>query len=287
MLDQKNGKVLKRKESAEGDSLGPPEGQPMRKKKKLVGVLREKFYPAESGDQASFLQELGNADSSNVTEREKVFRAHRNTIQVLFNQSEDGFSCVPGFFDHPVHCQLHFQYLAEMSLLQNVEDELGILMDQVKKVLHVWCRTEASRQRMEVAKTKSLELQGSKIPLYVALLRELTLVWHKNFGGLIRITGEEESSGPHILCREGKCAMSFDIHVEKKKVLEDLTFTSAIASFFHIIFILQLKYPEEAEAVTILLQRKVAKVDEEGKNIRLFKSLNLGLGQNLLGSDTE
>jgi hypothetical protein len=47
-------------------------------------------------------------------------------------------------------------------------------------------------------------------------------------------------------------------------MLIGMTLPAAIASFFHVAFIGQLKYPPEGEAVAILLQRRLAKVDEEG-----------------------
>lgn len=61
-------------------------------------------------------------------------------------------------------------------------------------------------------------------------------------------------------------AMEFNFHMEQKKVLTGMTLANAIASFFHITFIDQLKYPPKVEAVAILLQRWLAKVNEEGKN---------------------
>ena len=46
IIDKKAGKTIKRKERAEDDDTEMM-SQPLRKKKKLVGVLREKFYPHE------------------------------------------------------------------------------------------------------------------------------------------------------------------------------------------------------------------------------------------------
>jgi hypothetical protein len=266
MVDQQNGKTLKKKERTEDQDL-VVQGQPRQKKKrKLVGVLREKFYPTDNRN-ASLLEDLKNVDAADLSAREKVFSEHRDAIQILFNQSVNILSCVPGFFDDYTHCRHHFEHLAGMSLVQNVVDELDTQMGFVKKVLNVWCRTEVSKNRLEAGIMKSVEFHGSKIPEYVALLRELNQVWHKNLGGLFRVPAEKESNSPHILCREVSGAMYFDIHVEQTKVLKDLTLANAIASFFHIVFIGQLKYPDEGDAVATFLQRRVAKVDEKGMTV--------------------
>jgi len=45
----------------------------------------------------------------------------------------------------------------------------------------------------------------------------------------------------------------------------DLNFNEAVASFLHLCFVGNLKYPEEAESVAVWLQRKVAGMDEPGK----------------------
>jgi hypothetical protein len=116
-------------------------------------------------------------------------------------------------------------------------------------------------------------LQGSKIPLYVCLLRELTHIWHQKLGGLVRFPNEEEPNSLHLLCveRQGGDTV-FDIHLEQRKVLSGMTLTTAVASFFHVAFIGQLRYPREGEAVAILLQRRLAKVDPEGRRKMLSGS---------------
>jgi hypothetical protein len=59
--------------------------------------------------------------------------------------------------------------------------------------------------------------------------------------------------------------------MEQRKILSGMTLTAAIASF-HISFIGQLKYPTKGAAVAIVLQRKFAKVDEEGEQSYFFKN---------------
>jgi len=77
---------------------------------------------------------------------------------------------------------------------------------------------------------------------------------HQDLRGFVCFVVEEPNS-PHLLCRELPGAMEFDFHMEQKKVLTGMTLARAIASFFHITFIDQLKYPPKVETVAILLQR--------------------------------
>jgi hypothetical protein len=262
LVDQKNGKERKRAEIR--DDAAENLGQHTRRKKILIGVQREKFYPPGSPDLPELLAALRTVDVHDAGARESVYSDYRNGIQLIFVHAQTCFSCVPGFFDDPIHSRNHFEYLAGMSLQKNVEQDLDLQFDLVKRVVGVWCNTEATRKRMEVAATMCMEQQGSRIPEYVAVARELTLFWHKNLCGLFRYPSEEELSNPHILCREAAGSMRFDIHTNQQKIFQDLTLSSAISSFFHVIFISQLKYPPEGEAVAILLQRRLARVDEKG-----------------------
>jgi hypothetical protein len=43
-----------------------------------------------------------------------------------------------------------------------------------------------------------------------------------------------------------------------------------VAAFFHVAFVGNLRYPDEAEAVAIWLQRKVAGINEPGDKLLLF-----------------
>jgi hypothetical protein len=262
-LDSMNGKTVKRKEATEQGEVVP--GQQKRQKKRLIGVVRVRFYPPKDTDVAPFLQALDAIEDNTVAARENVYKDHREAVQRIFNLSPDIKTCVTGFFDDPIHCQTHFEYLAETSILDTVEGNFSDQFDDIQSVLNVWARTEASKQRMEAARVRCLELQGSKIPLYVCFLRELTQTWHQKLGGFVRFPDEEEMNSPHLLCVERPGDMVFDIHLEQRKVLSGMKLTTAIASFFHLAFIGQLKYPPEGEAVAILLQRKLAKVDPEGK----------------------
>jgi hypothetical protein len=112
---------------------------------------------------------------------------------------------------------------------------------------------------------RSADQPDSAVPGQVGLLRELTRYWHKNLAGYIRQPGEREPVGLHLVYHHHRLPPAFDLHAEGKTILGCLTLAEAIAAFFHIALIGQLKYPLEGEAVALLLQRRVAKVDPEGR----------------------
>jgi len=97
--------------------------------------------------------------------------------------------------------------------------------------------------------------------------------FHKRLDRLIQFPGEHKSNSVHIVCQEFSDPLLFDVHFEQKKVLEDLSYPCALVFFQHyLIFIGQRKYPSEAEAVAIVLQRRVAKI-EEGKDNKITHSV--------------
>jgi hypothetical protein len=263
IIDKRNGKDLKRKEIPDVPEVVP--GEQKRKKKKVVGVIRHRFFPDKnSKDDVALLDALRHLESSDPCDRERVYEKNRVGVQLLFIKSLDILSCVPRFFESPVHCQKHFEYLGGTNVLENIQSDMSEQFEVVKSVVEVWCTSEASKLRMEAAELRSKEIQGSQVPVYVGLLRELSYFWHQDLGGFIRFPEEAEPNCPHLLCRELRGTTEFDFHLEQKKVLRGMTFPVALASFFHIVFIGQLKYPPKGESVAILLQRRLAKVDEEG-----------------------
>ena len=101
----------------------------------------------------------------------------------MFNKSSDILSCIPGFFDSPIHCLKHLEYLSGTSLVENIKSDFSQQFDLLKTVLAVWCRTEAFKMRMEAAELRCKDLHGSRIPLYVDLLRERSCIriWEDSF----------------------------------------------------------------------------------------------------------
>lgn len=138
----------------------------------------------------------------------------------------------------------------------------------MQKVLPKLASYKDFNDNMEKADAKSKEYNNSSIPERVCLLRELNFYWYKTRSELFCFPGEEskKSGSPHILCLEEENGMRFNIVAEERTVFEDLNFNEALCSFFHLVFVVDMKYPKKAEALCIWLQKKVAVMTEAGKN---------------------
>jgi hypothetical protein len=126
------------------------------------------------------------------------------------------------------------------------------------------CSTKEFRLNLEIAKLKGSELNGSIIPEFICLLRQLNMEWHNTAGAFLRFPGEPEDDSPHIFCPDGVGSNKFDLHAEYEKVYTDLNFSEALRAFFSVAFIGNIHYPEAGESVAIVLQRKLAGINAEG-----------------------
>lgn len=263
---------LKVKELPKGKEsrLSGPGGEPLRSQKgkhKIAhGVSQEKFYPKGDGKIQEFLQDYDVVDINDSDEKEALFEKYRETVQILISRRTTNFlSCVPGFFVNQLHLKNHFEALANHSVTEAIDNEIVEAFKDLKMVLNIWCQDDEELQnRKKYASLKRNECNGSMIPEYVHLLRELTLVWHENLGGFIRYEGEQESNSPHIVAYKSD-PLCFSVCLEQTTVFQNLTFTCALASFFHLAFIGQVEYPKKGEAVAVWLQKKVARIDDKSK----------------------
>ena len=190
-LESKNGKqTVKRKEATteQGEEVVP--GQQKRKKKRLIGVVKVRFYPPKDTDVASLILALDAIEDNTVAAaREAVYREHREALQHIFNLSLDMKTCIAGFFDDPLHCRTHAEYLAERSVLEAVESGLSALFEDVQSVVNVWAKTEASKQRMEMAHLRCLELQaGFRIRIQYFRLNTGTYRSGSGYGSRVLMT---------------------------------------------------------------------------------------------------
>lgn len=250
--------------SARRAGVKKPKAAPKKRMKKVYGVSKAKFYPAGDPDEPGLLEELRGAVTKE--DREKVFGRQRSNVQLIFWRRTDSiFTAIPGFFEDPLHIQKHFEALSTTCVARNVEENIDQQMGYLCKVISYWCQGEGFRGRWKDAERMQRQCRGSRIPKFVCLLRELCLLWHEDLGGLIRLEGEPEPVQPNILCREDDSGLVFDVHAERMKIFENLNLNDAISAFFHIGFVGNIRYPAKGEAVAVWLQRKVARVQEEGK----------------------
>ena len=67
----------------------------------------------------------------------------------------------------------------------------------------------------------------------------------------------------------------FELYVERSKLLGNMNFVTAIAAFFHLYFIMDLKYPKQSQTLADLLQRRVCKYgDESGECVNFIITHN-------------
>jgi hypothetical protein len=190
-LESKNGKqTVKRKEATTGQGEVVVPGQQKRKKKRLIGVVKVRFYPPKDTDVASLILALDAIEDNTVAAaREAVYREHREAVQQIFNLSPDIKTCIAGFFDDPLHCRTHAEYLAERSVLEAVESDFSNLFDDVQSVVSVWAKTEASKQRMEAARLRCLEPQaGFRIRIQYFRLNTGTYRSGSGYGSRVLMT---------------------------------------------------------------------------------------------------
>ena len=263
IVEDRQGTVrVKKRDLSDGSSKSTEKKS--NKKRKAYGIPNNKYYASGSEEQASFIEELKHAKSKE--EKELLFSQHRNDVQHIFTTSTDMFSAIPGFFTDLVHARHHFEWLTEKKISQVIDEELPKMLRFLKAVLQHMCSTKEFHLNLEIAKLKGNELNGSIVPEYVCLLRQLTLEWHKNQGGLLRFPAEPEPLSPHIYCTQGAASVKFEVCAENKIIFADLNFNDAVAGFFYITFIGNLAYPAEGESVAIWLQRKVVGINDDGKS---------------------
>lgn len=181
-LSQKYRRIIDKnnslKKGVTGHANESVESEQVPKKRKLpqvYGVDKSKYYPCGSctmeENLVEFLENL-----STTGEREKAFEANRTSVQKLLTSSANMHSAVPGFFSDPSHCQKHFEWLTNISIVAKVGEEIPKQFEFLKFVLKKWCPTKEFWLRAEAAKLKCNDHDGSKIPEYVFLLRELNQV---------------------------------------------------------------------------------------------------------------
>jgi hypothetical protein len=261
MLESKHGPVKKKKKRDlpdENSKVKVP-----KKKKRVYGVRMDKYYVDKSEKQDTFLEELEYLTATE--EREAMFSDNRNDLQHKLVNSLNIFCAVPNFFDSLCHAENHFKWLTGKDMSKHIETELPRQFKIAQCAVKEMCATKEFRLNLEIAKLKGSEQNGSIIPEFVCLLRQLTIEWHKTAGGLLRFPSEPEDSGPHIFCPDGVGSVNFDLHVDNEKVYTNLNFSEAIRGLFSVAFIGNIHYPATGEAVAILLQRKLAGLNGEGK----------------------
>jgi hypothetical protein len=135
-------------------------------------------------------------------EKEEAYAANRSAVQKLLSSGLEMLPAVPGFFEDQRHCQFQFEWLTNKTIVNCINKEIPTQFEYLKLVLSHWITTKDFRLRAEAIKLKCADLDGSKIPEYVFLIRELSQLWHSKKSGLFRTDEEEGPTCVHIVYKE-------------------------------------------------------------------------------------
>lgn len=236
-----------------------------KRKAQVYGVDQKKFYSTAKRSRQEVMREL-DLCVGDYEAREELFTANREFIQQILTGSLHIFEAVKGFFDDGRHLKLQFEWLTNRNILDNINSHASSQFNYLEQVLKRWIPTQDFENRLESARLKSNMINGSLVPIRVCLLRELNQHWHKTQSGFLRYPDEEEVESPHLVCSDdGDEGFLFSLHAEKKEVFSRLSFHDALAAFFHLTFVGNMRYPAKGEAVAVWLQRKVAGIVDEGE----------------------
>jgi hypothetical protein len=196
-LEAKHGNVTKKRKRDPKDENS--QRQVPRKKKKVYGILNDKYYPDPTEDQERFLGEVEYLES--IEEGEAKFSTQREDLQNRLVKSMDIFTAVPGFFSSVSHAEKHFKWLTGTDIAKNIETGLPLQFKIVQCVVKTMCSTKEFRLNLEIAKLKGSELNGSIIPEFICLLRQLNMEWHNMYSrGLPEIPWRaRRQQSPHLL----------------------------------------------------------------------------------------
>jgi len=88
LLHKKTGKEVKR-------NLLEAPVIPINRKRKLVGVIKERFYPKRE-DPSELIASIENLECPDKKTRETIYTSHRNAIQTVLTESESLHNSIPG-----------------------------------------------------------------------------------------------------------------------------------------------------------------------------------------------
>ena len=106
------------------------------------------------------------------------------------------------------------------------------------------------------------EYGGSQLFKYIMISRLAGDKLDKSGANLIRLESDGPAaltSSPHLLAVSVDKMWVFEVYVDKMKLLGNLSFRQAIASFLHIAFVFNLEYPKESQTVADIWQRRFAR----------------------------
>lgn len=211
------------------------------------------------------------SEEQDFRKREKVYQDHREELTMEFRKSnrKNIDKTCRGFFMDPRHLASHFEYLTGSSPLDDsIEANLKTHLGHLEEYLADANKTiEYKKKIQDIELVCEVEFGGSKVLKDIHILRLACEHFDDCDGSkLIRISSDRsnesdpppDSPSPHIVAVLVDKTFIFELWAEHAKLLGNMNICTALASFFHLAFCFDLKYPKAGETVADLLQRSVA-----------------------------
>ena len=230
----------------------------------LLGVDSEKYHTTKKVKPDVLVKFGLMSNEPTFEKREEVYQMYRVELHSeLRNAKNDIKKFSDGFLKDHRHLSSHFAWLtAAEPLNQKVEENLYTQLDHLETYLRHKIQTLEFMQNMEnVELVCEMELNGSRTFKDIHLLRLACSHFDKTDGSdIIRIESDGPcvTSSPHLVSVRVDKSFIFEFWVEGTELMGKMDMGTAIASFLHLCFILNLQYPKGGQTVADLLQRGVA-----------------------------
>ena len=235
------------------------------KRKQIYGVDNDKWYMQEVPRGAAQKMFITLNDRSSFEQREEVFERNRADLMSHIRNSKHAIKNVcKVFFSDLRHLENQFKYFCGDSLLGIVEENFEPQINHLENVLLEVDKTVTFQEYMDqVESICDADYNGSKLYKWICLLRKGAEKLQKNGDGSTFLRMESDGApnfdGPFILAVKVDNHLVFELWVEKEKVFGDMSMTGSIASFLHLAFVFDLRYPKAAETMCDIIQRRFAK----------------------------
>ena len=246
ICDKYRDKARKKKKN-EDDVDEEMEPKKKGKKKEVYGVNNKKWYEG-SNDKNSVEKLRLAAQATDYEEREQIFEDNRPGLMKLIRNSQQMvYKVCGGFFDDYRHLQNMFYYLTNTDILGTIQETLEGHLDNMEIFLESMNQdTEFEETLQKVKDDCDIYFDGSKLHKYVHILRLAAKHYGEEGAAVMRILedGDPKTPSPHMMAVKVGRSYVFELWVEKKRILEQLDMGQCIASFLHLAFCFDLKYPK-------------------------------------------
>ena len=245
-IKRKSGDDESAEEDESDDKLKP-------KKQRLVyGVDPKKFNAKKITNEASIA--FKSLTNLNFEDREKIFSAHRSSLQAVLIQTPAAIPLtIPEFWSDSRHLESQFVYVTGSSegLTKNIENRYASQIKIIEDVIKFKSEDGHVEEKIKEAEMKcAADYAGSELYKDIIVLRAASAqmgTTGKSESSFIRFwyEGEDnpEFSGPHLTAIYNGNMWGFELWVDKQPLIRNLDVVTAISAYLHLCFTLNLEYP--------------------------------------------